>query len=282
MNESGHILRTALAAFALTSAAFSAAAQQPFSERFFAHNTEMTKLQPSFVTPLVAADPRVIQYARFAVSSEYTPEHTQTVSFGNNRGGGIVAFHRFEFDWIPPSYIEHHSAAKDGAGDTAAVAKVRIASGDAEHGNFEVSALLNRCFPTGSHSNGAPTGAWTPTLAAGYAFHRHFDVISTLGGTLPAGQIARQGRTIAWNALIQDRAATHVWLELENNSTFFFAGPHDGRMQNFLTPAALYVFRRGDWKPTHPFVIAGGGMQMATSRFHTYNHNLIAELRIIF
>jgi hypothetical protein len=73
-----------------------------------------------------------------------------------------------------------------------------------------------------------------------------------------------------------------VWFEVENNATFYFRGTHDGKMQNFVTPAAFYVVRRKDWKPTHPFFILDGGMQIATSGFHTYNHNLISEARILF
>jgi hypothetical protein len=73
-----------------------------------------------------------------------------------------------------------------------------------------------------------------------------------------------------------------VWFEFENNATFYFAGSHDGKMQNFVTPAAFYVVRRKEWKPTHPFFILDGGMQMATSGFHTYNHNLISEARMLF
>ena len=53
-------------------------------------------------------------------------------------------------------------------------------------------------------------------------------------------------------------------------------------MQNFVTPAAFYVVRPKNWKPTHPFLIFDGGMQIATSGFHTYNHNLISEVRVLF
>lgn len=270
-------------AFAVTLlSAGTGAAQPSFSERFLSHNAEMTKYQPSLITPVMTPDPRVIQYARFSVSKQTTSEHTETLNFGNNRGGGIVAFNRFEFDWVPPGYIVHNSAAKDGPGDTSILAKVRIASGNAENGNFEVSAMVNRCFSTGTYKNGAATGTYTPTVAAAYAFLRRFDVISALGGTLPTGKAEKQGRTIGWNSVMQYHATRTVWFELENNSTYYFAGSHDGRMQNFVLPAALYVIRRKDWKPTHPFFIVDGGMQIATSGFHTYNHNLITETRIIF
>ena len=53
-------------------------------------------------------------------------------------------------------------------------------------------------------------------------------------------------------------------------------------MQNFITPGLFYIARRKEWERTHPFWILDGGMQIATSGFHTYNHNLIGEARIIF
>jgi hypothetical protein len=267
------------AAFAM--AAGTAAGQQSFEERFAAHNSAMTALQPAFVTPLVECDPRLIQYLRASFSHEYTAARTETVNYGNGRGFGVIAGNRLEFDYLPPSYIQHNSSAVDGLGDTSTLVKYRIASGNAEHGSFDAAALLNHSFATGSYKNGATTDTWGPTLAGGYAFRR-FDVQSSLGGTMPTGKIAAQGRSIAWNALVQAHAAGHVWFEVENNATFYNRGEHDGLMQNFITPAAFYVFRSKEWKPTHPFLIVDGGMQIATSAFHTYNHNLISEARILF
>jgi hypothetical protein len=256
-------------------------AQGSFKQRFFAHNYEMTKLQPSWPTPLVESEPRLTQYYRFAFSNQYTSSATQTVNYGNGRGGGIVAFNRFEFDWLPPTYVQHNSGAQDGFGDTAGLVKFRIASGNAEHGNYIATALLSHTFATSAH-NGALTDTWNPTLAGGIGFLRRFDVESSLGGSMPTGKIATQGRSIAWNSLLHDHLTRQVWLELENNATFFFAGSHDGKMQNFITPAAFYIYKRADWKPTHPFLVFTGGMQIATSSFHTYNHNTIAEMRILF
>jgi hypothetical protein len=266
---------------ALAAGGCSAWAQQSFAERFAGHNTAMTGLQPAMVTPLVEADPRLIQYVRASFSHEYTAAQTETVSYGNGRGGGVIVGNRIEFDFLPPAYIQHNSSAVDGLGDTSVAGKVRIASGNALHGNFDVAALLSHSFATGTYKNGAATDAWTPTIAGGYGFRR-YNVQTSLGGTMPTGKIAAQGRSIAWNALTQMHATTHVWFELENNATFYASGSHDGKMQNFLTPAAFCVVRRKAWKPTHPFLIVDGGMQIATSGFHTYNHNLISEMRVLF
>lgn len=241
----------------------------------------MTALQPSWPTPIVESDPRLTQYYRFAFSNQFTPAGTQTVNYGNSRGGGIVAWNRFEMDWLPPSYIQHHSSALDGFGDTAVLVKCRIASANAEHGNYIVTALLNHTFATSPH-NGSLTDSWSPTVAGGIGFLKHFDAETSLGGALPTGKIASQGRSIAWNALLHDHVSRSFWLEIENNATFYFAGSHDGKMQNFVTPAAYYVLKRAAWRPQHPYLVFDGGMQIATSGFHAYNHNTIAEMRILF
>jgi hypothetical protein len=265
---------------ALSAAA--AHAQQPWSESFFAHNAAMTRIQPSWPTPLVETEPRLTQYYRFAFSNQYTAAGTETVSYGDARGGGIVAWSRCEFSLLPPSYIQHNSKAADGFGDTTALVKFRIASENAEAGNFIATAFLGHTFPTGSHSNGAVTGSWNPTLAGGIGLGRRFDVETSLGGALPTGKIAEQGRTIAWSALAQGHLTRAFWLETENNASFYFAGSHDGKMQNFITPAAFFIPRRSAWKPAHPFVVFAAGMQIATSGFHTYNHKAIAEMRVLF
>jgi hypothetical protein len=272
-----------LSALALAAVLFNrpACAQQSFSEQFRSHNAAMAKLQPAMVTPLAAPDPRLIQYYRFAFSHQYSAAGTETTNYGNARGGGVIAGNRFELDWMPPAYIQHNSAAVDGFGDTSVSGKIRIASRDAEHGNFDIAASLAHCFATGSHKNGALTDSFTPTVAADYTVLR-FSFVSGLSGTLPTGKIAAQGRTIGWNELAQLHASPHVWFEIENNATYFLAGAHDGRMQNFITPAAFYVLRRKEWASTHPFAVLASGMQIATSGFHTYNHNLIAEVRVLF
>lgn len=259
-----------------------AQAQQSFKERFFGHNNAAAAVEPAWPTPLVEADPRLTQYYRFAFSSEYAAAGTHTVSYGNARGGGIMGWNRVEFDVLPPPYIQHNSTAVDGFGDTSVLVKLRLASRNAEHGNYIATAILSHTFATGSAGNGAQTDSWNPTLAGGKGLTRRLDVESSLGGMLPTGKIASQGRSILWNSLVQDHLTRSTWLELENNAAFFRGGSHDGKTENFITPGAFYVYRRKAWKPTHPFYVFDGGMQIATSAFHTYNHNLIVEMRILF
>jgi hypothetical protein len=156
-----------------------AGAQESFVSRFTAHNSNLGALQPSWIVPLVTPDPRLIQYGRVSVSHEYTAAHAETVNFGNGRGFGVISGNRFEFDYVPPAYIQHNTAgAMDGFGDTSTLVKYRIASGNAKHGNFDVAAMLSHSFATGSYKNGAVTDSFSPTVAGGFA-HGRFDVISS-------------------------------------------------------------------------------------------------------
>lgn len=276
------VLISACGGAALLLCASMAVAQNSYVQHFRSHNTSMTSVQPSWISPLVEADPRLLQYVRLSFSNEYTAAGTQTTNYLNGKGFGVIAGNRYEFDFMPPSYFQHNSKAYDGFGDASTLVKYRIVSRNADHGNYIVTAMLSHSFTTGSYSNGAVTSTYTPTLAGGIGINRHFQVESSLGGLMPTGKIATQGRTIIWNALIQTHATKHFWGELENNATFYNGGAHDGKMQNFITPAAFYVLRRPDWKPTHPFFIFDTGMQIATSSYHSYNHNLISEVRVLF
>ena len=242
----------------------------------------MTALQPTWMGPLIQPDPRLGQGLRLSFSNSYTATGTETVNYGNYHGLGMIASDRVQVNFIAPPYIQNNSAtARDGFGDTMAEVKYRIASGNAAHGNYALTAMVTESLPTGSYLNGARTAVYYPTLAAGKMWGR-FDVQSTLGGLLPTGKIAAQGRQIDWNTTAQLLVGRSLWLDIENNAVYNYGGPYDAKTENFLTPAAFYVIRRKAWQPTHALFVLGGGMQVATSAFHTYNHNLIPEARILF
>ncbi len=170
-------------------------AQQSFREQFRTHNAQMTDLQPSWMGPLIQSDARLSQAIRLSVSEASAPGE-QIISYGNNHGVSIVTGRRFQFDLDQPSFFRNHSAAHpDGFGNTGAQMKVRIASGNAEHGNFAVTAIDFHGFGPRWYQNGMLTAFDCPKVAAGIA-HGRFDLQSTLGGVLPSGKIAAQGRAV--------------------------------------------------------------------------------------
>jgi hypothetical protein len=281
VNNIRTIFSLALAAAFMASAA-AATAQQSFYERFRAHNAHMTGVQPTWMGPMIQLDSRLTQSARISFSNSYTPARTHTVNYGNYHTVGLIFGDRVQVNLIAPPYIQNNYAPqRDGFGDAQVETKYRIASGNAEHGNYALTAKLTYNAPAASHQNGAATTVLVPTLAAGRAWGR-FDVQTALGGVLPTGKIAVQGRAVEWNTTAQVLAGEHLWLDVEDNALFNRGGPFDGKTQNFLTPAAFYTVRRKEWKPTHAVVVLGLGMQIATSRFYFYNHNLIPEVRILF
>lgn len=231
--------------------------------------------------PATHSDARLGQGVKFSVSrSDFPPVHP--IVYGNNKGASVIVQRRFQLDFNPPSYFRNHSSTlKDGFGNAGTQVKWRIASGNADHGNFALTAILYHGFAPRSYQNWLLSSYYAPSIAAGKAFGR-FAMISTLGGFLPTAKIAAQGRAVDWNFTAQAHVSEHLWLDVENNASFFHAGPFDGIMQNMVTPVAIYMVRRKEWKPDHAAVALVCGEQIATSSFHSYNHNVITEMRVMF
>lgn len=258
-----------------------ASAQQPFYRQLRANNTSIKEVQPTWMGPLIQSDVRLAQAMRFSVANS-SAAGTRTLSYGNNHGLSAIAAQRVQIDFDWPAFFRNHSSTrKDGFGNAATQVKYRIVSGNADHGNFAVSAILYHAFAPRIGQNGMQTSYYSPALTAGKAWGR-FALIESLGGRLPTGKTALQGRTIQWNSTAQVHVSKYAWVDLEDNAAFSHGGSHDGKTQNFLTPVAFYTVRRSQWKPEHASIVFVCGMQIATSSFHSYNHNLITEIRLLY
>lgn len=268
-------------AAACIAAAPPVAAQETPWERFRGDNARMTDLQPTWMGPLVQSDARLAQAARLSVAQSSAPGE-RILSYGNNHGVSVIGGTRWQLDLNPPSFFRNHSGAfPDGWGNASTQLKYRIASGNAERGNFALTAIVAQGFAPRAIQNDALTGYSEPRLAAGKAFGR-FDVQSTLGGWLPTGKIEQQGRAIEWNVTGQLRTSSRTWFDVEDNAAFNFGGPFDGKTQNFVTPAGFLLIRENALGFRHPAAVFDAGMQVASSHFCLYNHNLITELRVLF
>jgi hypothetical protein len=226
----------------------------------------------------------LIQVFRADFLRQITPTRTTTWNYGASRGLNLIPGFRSEFDFYYPPYIQHNTPkAKDGFGDVGFLYKYRIYSRNEKSGNAMVSAQLVATIPTGSHSNGALDSTVAPTLLAGKGFGK-FDVLSGLGATLPTEETKKIGRTIGWNTAAQYHLSKYVWPQLESNATWFSQGKNDGKMQNFLTPGIVFSkFKlRPDDAKSRLGVAFGAGIQIATSQFHTYNHEVAFTTRLVF
>ena len=258
--------------------------QDNFFAKWEARTSATQARQPSWPPPLISPYPMLIQVFRADFTRQITPALTSTWNYGASRGLNLIPGFNSEVDVYYAPYIQHNTPkAKDGFGDVGFLYKYRILSRNEKDGNYMLSAQLTATIPTGSHSNGSPDSSISPTLLSGKGFGK-FNVISCLGGTLPTEETNKVGRSIAWNTTAQYHISKYVWPELESNATWFFAGKNDGKKQNFVTPGI--VFSKFKLRPSDETsrvgVAFGAGMQIATSQFHTYNHELAFTSRLVF
>jgi hypothetical protein len=266
---------------ATTSTLFS---QDNFFAKWESRTSATQSKQPSWPPPLVSPYPMLIQVFRADFTRQITPTLTSTWNYGASRGLNLIPGFNSEVDVYYAPYLEHNTPkVKDGFGDVGFLYKYRILSRNEKGGNYMLSAQLTATIPTGSHTNGSPDSSVSPTLLSGKGFGK-FDVISCLGGTLPTEETNKVGRSIGWNTTAQYHLSKYVWPELESNATWFFAGKNGGKKQNFLTPGIVFSkfkFRPSD-EQSRIGVAFGAGMQIATSQFHTYNHELAFTSRLVF
>ncbi|MDE1177938.1 MAG: transporter [Edaphobacter sp.] len=238
--------------------------------------------QPSWAVPVVAPSAVIVQLARVDFVHQYTSTHTETWNYDNGKGVNFIPFARTEFDINLPPYIQHNTrTVHDGAGDMSFVAKYRMFAAN-EGGNYSTAVQVAFSVPTGSYKNGTAVSTITPTLVGGKGFGK-FDIQSALGGVLPTSSSNTIGRTIAWNTVAQYQVGKYFWPELEANASYFRGGPNSGRNQVFLTPGVIVskIKLRSDPKDRLGLVL-GGGFQIATSHFHSYNHSVVLTGRLVF
>jgi hypothetical protein len=255
-----------------------------FFERWQARASATQAKQPGWAVPVFAPYPMLIQVFRADFDRQISPTGATTWNYGSSKGLNLIPFANTEFDVYYPPYLQHSSPTTvNGFGDMSFLAKYRILTSNEHHRNAMLSVLLISTIPTGDHKNGSLDATVTPTIAAGKGIGR-FDLQSTIGITLPTGDTTKLGRPIPWNTVAQFHLGKYFWPEIENNATFYDGGPNHGKKQDFLTPG--FMFSRLKLRPSVPHsrlgLAAGAGMQIATSSFHSYNHQLVITTRFLF
>jgi hypothetical protein len=256
-----------------------------FYARFSARTNATQAKQPAWAVPLVTTYTGLFQVVRTDIVRQIAPARTDTWNIDNSKGVAFIPGANIEVDINLPPYIKHNTTAVDGWGDFSFLTKYRIASGNVKHGTYTLSAWALTTVPTGQAKNGSTNASVQPNIGAGKGFG-NFDVQTTLGATLPTGTPATttSGRPILWNTVAQYKVGKLFWPELESNATFYKGGTNDGKTQEFITPGLIIGkcgLHPGD-KKSRPGLAFGGGMQIATSHFHSYNHSLILTGRWIF
>jgi hypothetical protein len=235
--------------------------------------------QPRWITPLATTTPRLEEEVRYDQLWQVNAKGVTTDNYDGGKGLELIPFEKVEVIFNVPPYLDHNSpTAKNGFGDVAFLVKYRLLSANKEHGNYILTAFLGWSLPTGSYSNGGKHAVITPTIAYGKGLGS-FDLQGTFGIAFPTADTNLVGRNYLWNNTFQYQMFKKFWPEVELNSTFFQQGDHDGMKQNFVTPG-LVIGRLHLWRRVG--LSFGGGYQIATTHFHTTNHNAILSVRFPF
>jgi hypothetical protein len=254
-------------------------AQDGHFANWFARVDKTKDEQPHWVTPLATTTPRLEEEYRYDQLWQTNGKGVTTDNYDGGKGLELIPFEKVEVILNVPPYLVHNDpTVSDGFGDVAFLVKYRLLSANEEHGSYILTAFLGWSLPTGDHKNGALHAVITPTIAYGKGFE-NFDLQGTFGVGLPTADTTLVGRNYIWNNAVQYRIFRKFWPELELNSTFFQDGKNDGRKQTFATPG-LVMGRFRLWGRVG-FTV-GGGYQIATTHFHTSNHNGILSIRFPF
>jgi hypothetical protein len=254
-------------------------AQDGYFGNWFARVDKTKDEQPHWVTPLATTTPRLEEEYRYDQLWQTNAKGITTDNYDGGKGLELIPFEKVEVIFNVPPYLAHHDPkVHDGFGDVAFLVKYRLLSANEEHGSYILTAFLGWSLPTGQYKNGALHPVITPTIAYGKGFG-NFDLQGTFGVGLPSADTDLLGRNYAWNNTFQYRVFRKFWPEVELNSTFFQDGSNDGQKQNFVTPG-LVMGRFRLWRRVG--FTFGGGYQIATTHFHTTNHNAILSIRFPF
>jgi hypothetical protein len=256
---------------------------QSFSGQWEQRASATQAKQPAWPPPLVTTYVGLIQVGRSDFIRQTASTGVQTWNLDGGKGLNLIPMARTEVDINLPGYFLHNSPkVVNGAGDMSFVLKYRFLSGNAQHGSYDVCAFLSSTIPTGSYKNGSTDAAVSPNVGVGKGY-KWLDVQSTFGASLPVEDTAKLGRTVTSNTAVQAHVAKYFWPEAEINSTFFRGGANDGKNMTFATPGLLFAKKVHVEEPKSRLAICiGAGEQIATSHFHTYNHEIAVTSRLVF
>ena len=258
-------------------------AQESFADRWEDRVRATTAQQPAWPIPVIAPSSQLVQLVRFDVLRQITPAHFTTVNLDNAKGLNFIPFANSEIDLtLPPFLLHNNPRVLDGPGDFTVLYKYRPFKSPMEAHNYSLGGQALFTVPTGSYKNGALVSTIQPTVMGGKGYGR-FSLQSAIGGVLPNSSAKQVGRTIGWNSTAQFRVGKIFYPEIESNASYFHLGPNNGKNQNFVSPGLMVSKLKFNHDPKSRYaLVCGASMQIATSKYHAYNHALVFTSRVAF
>jgi hypothetical protein len=245
--------------------------------KWFKMGERIQAKQPGWLSPIATTSGRLKQEFRYDVWQQPNLSRGTDYNFGGGKGLEFILAPRIQLLVGPPPYVANMGGATpDGFGDIPLMLKFGLAAAGPREGDYLLTLLLGATVPAGS--NALRDAVLSPGIAFGKGWGK-IDVQSTLGANLPTGDTRALGQQLLSNTALQYSMPWKLWPEVEVNSIFFLVGKNAGATQVFLTPG-LGFGRVRLWRALR--LSAGAGVQIAASRFHTYNHRTVLSVRYSF
>jgi hypothetical protein len=245
------------------------------------HNVDKARdTQPHYVAPLVTTHVDLVEQFRWDSSWQTNANGTTTANYGNGHGLEIIPTTFLEVQVAPPPYLSHSGMTPDGFGDLSMFFKYKIAAATEGEGDYFIGAFMGLDIPTGTVPNGMGHPILSPMFAFAKGWPGFVSVQNNFAGNLPTSGQNVLGQQFVWNTTLQAYGIKkYIWPEVEQNSTFFYGGSLNGKKETYITPGIILGYFQ---IAERLHVGIGGGIQIAATHFHTYNHRWIWSMRFPF
>ncbi len=195
--------------------------------------------QPSWPSPIMTTTPLIKELIAYGQAFQTQPNGARNTVYNggvNALGLHVVPTLYNEFTIGLPTYqVRTGKQQAEGLTDLPfLLVKHRLASGNAENGDYVVTVFLAGQAPTGIKPFTADSYVVTPTLAIGKGFG-DFNIQATIGTPWPVRNYSRLGTQLQTNVAFQYHLFKYFWPEVELNYTHWMNGARDGLDQLFMT-----------------------------------------------
>jgi hypothetical protein len=261
--------------------------------------TRVQSQQPAWVAPLATTTPLLVQQFRYDAQFQHSGNGLDATLLGGGKGLELVLPTDTELQISVPPYVDKNSyetlvkgkiktiSPVDGFNDWPLLTlKQRLAGGNAQNGDYVVTALLTVQAPIGIRT--LTNHAWviSPGIGAGKGFGP-FVAQATSTVSLPLEEASTVGKTWNNNVALQYHALKYFWPEVELNETTWFDGStRDGKNQLFATFGAVIgkipLGQRLGIALGAGYQTALGPNYRAKPLLPTYNDGWILSARLVF
>jgi hypothetical protein len=199
--------------------------------------------QPHWATPMVTNTGRLEERFRFDAAFQSIGNGSRMTVIDGSKGLDLMIGETEEIQIaLPPYDIKHTATGKGdakGLGDWQFLRfKQRLASGNADNGDYIVSALIAFQAPSGKSTLTNDAYQIAPSLALGKGFGA-FVVQSTVGFVIPLAHENMLGTQLTTNVALQYHLLRYFWPEIEVNWTYYLDGTRGRKSQVVLTPGLV-------------------------------------------